>query len=283
MTGGAEQKAYVAGVFDRAAATYQQTGVRFFDLAGAALVAAAGLRPGQRVLDVGCGRGASLFPAGDAVTVAGAVAGIDLAPGMVAATAAEIKARSLRNVRVQVGDAEAPNFPDASFDAVLAGFVIFFLPDPAAAVRAYFRLLRPGGRVALSTFCEVTEQEQARMRKLLAAVAAHLPAPPPTSSEGPPPEQRFRTRQSVIDLLEAASFTEVTCTECTYQVEFTGSAQYWDWLWSGGLRGMLEQIPAARLEDARRGFLEAAEELRTPDGNITLPTSVRLTSARRPT
>ena len=98
---------------------------------------------GDRVLDVGCGRGAALFPAAEAVGVTGSVAGIDLVAAMVAATAADITRRGVANASVRVGDAESPEFPDRSFDAVLAGFVLFFLPDLAAALRACARLLRP--------------------------------------------------------------------------------------------------------------------------------------------
>src|SRR5262245_12377842 len=133
MPSSSDRKARVAGVFDRAAPTYDEVGVRFFEPAGADLVRAAELRRGDRVLDVGCGRGASLFPAAMTVAPEGAVVGIDLAPGMVAAVAEELQRRVLPHVTVGVGDAEAPEFPDRSFDAVLAGFVLFLLPDPVTA------------------------------------------------------------------------------------------------------------------------------------------------------
>jgi SAM-dependent methyltransferase len=92
---------------------------------------------------------------------------------------------------------------------VLAGFVIFFLPDPVAAVRAYARVLRPGGRLALSTCGEPTEQETMSVRKLSAALAAFLPARPPAAAGETPPEQRQRTRESIRDLLDAAGFTDL--------------------------------------------------------------------------
>src|SRR2546421_7994686 len=138
------------------------------------LVAAAGLRPGDRVLDVGSGRGANLFPAAAAVGPEGSVIGVDLAPGMVAQTAAEIERRGLTNARVRIGDAETPDFPEGGFDAVLAGLILYFLPDAPAAGRAYARLLRPCGRLALSTFQEMSPEGQARRQRIADGLRAPL-------------------------------------------------------------------------------------------------------------
>ncbi len=115
-------------VFEQAATSYDRTGVSFFGPFGAELVRRAGIRPGERVLDVGCGRGAVLFPAAQATGPTGQVTGIDLAPAMVALTAEEVTRAGLTHVDVRVGDAQQPDFPEGSFDAVLAGLVVFLLP-----------------------------------------------------------------------------------------------------------------------------------------------------------
>ena len=70
----------VAGVFDRAAPTYDNVGVEFIAAVGRTLVSDAGIRPGERVLDVGCGRGAVLIPAADAVGPERSVLGIGGGP-----------------------------------------------------------------------------------------------------------------------------------------------------------------------------------------------------------
>lgn len=273
-------KERIAGVFDRAAPTYERTGVAFFDPIGAALARFAEPRPGERLLDLGCGRGASLFPAAEAVGPTGTAVGIDLAPGMVAATAADARERGLDRVRVQVGDAEAPDFPDGSFDLLLSGLVIFFLPDPAAAVRAYARLLRPGGRLALSTFVELTDAEREWFQHLGGALGPYLPpAPPPTPGAAPPPEARFRTREAVAELLAGAGFTDVRFQEIEHRSEFARPEVFWDWLWSSGMRGLVERIPETD-RDAARDAVTAlvAEHLR----DLSWTTKVRLTLAHRP-
>ncbi|MEU8615659.1 methyltransferase domain-containing protein, partial [Actinoplanes sp. NPDC048791] len=96
------------GTFDAAAASYDSVGVDFFTPMGAELVRRAAIRPGEYVLDVGCGRGAVLLSAAAATGPTGRVVGIDLAPSMVELTAAATA--HLPGVTVQVGDAQQPAF-----------------------------------------------------------------------------------------------------------------------------------------------------------------------------
>ncbi len=277
----ARQKQQIAGVFDRAAPTYDRTGVEFFGAVAADLVAAAGLVPGQRVVDVGCGRGASLFLAAEAVGPTGHVVGVDLAPGMVAATAAEAQARGLRNVTVRLGDAADPGEPDEAVDVVLAGLVLFFLPDAAGAVREWHAELAPGGRLALSTFTEDTEADRTLAGVLSRALAGLVPDDPPASD--PPPESprtRFRTRESITGLLTGAGFTGLRFTERTYRLRFTDPAHFWRWLWSTGARAALERVPADRLPAAQAAVGDVAEAvLRDDEGELALHMAVRLTTA----
>jgi ubiquinone/menaquinone biosynthesis C-methylase UbiE len=276
-------KQRIAGVFDRAAPTYEQTGVLFFDPIGAVLAEHAALRPGERVLDVGCGRGASLLPAAESVGPSGAAVGIDLAPGMVEATAAEARRRGLTQVRVQVGDAEEPDFPDASFDAVLGGLVLFFLPDAPSAVRAYARLLRPGGRLVLSTFTEVTDADKEWFGHLGAVLGPYLPpSPEPKPDSPPPPEARLRTRESLVEVLAGGGFSDPRFTEIAHRTVFARPEQFWDWLWSAGMRGMMESIAPQARDDARAALTAlVAERLRAPDGTLGWTTSIRFTTAHR--
>lgn len=280
MTDSAAVKAQFVGIFDRASATYDQVGVDFFGPVAADLVAAAGLRPGQRVLDVGCGRGANLFAAAQAVGPAGRVTGTDLAPGMVAATRAEAQRRGLSHVEVRTGDAEAPDLPDGSLDAVLAGLVIFFLPDAPAAVRAYRRLLRPGGRLALSTFAAENDGDRTLTALVATALGPFLPPPPQPATPAPhDPRTSLRTRESLSELLTGAGFTDVRFVERGYPLRFADPQRYWEWLWSAGARAALEQVPPDRLDDARAALVAGLDAIRDPAGGFTLTLEVRLTTA----
>jgi ubiquinone/menaquinone biosynthesis C-methylase UbiE len=105
---------------------------------------AAHVSPGKRVLDVCCGPG--MLAAGALQCGAEAV-GLDFS-----GEAIELARRRVPNGRFQQGDAQALPFPEASFDAVLCGYGLMHLPEPAAALREMLRVLRSGGRAALSVW-----------------------------------------------------------------------------------------------------------------------------------
>jgi SAM-dependent methyltransferase len=116
-------------------------------MSGAAsnLVEAARPGPGERVLDVGCGTGIVARLAAERIGPAGAVVGLDPNPGMRA-----VAARRAPGIAWRDGTAEALPFADASFDVVLSQFALMFFADRAAAFREMRRVLRPGGRLAVS-------------------------------------------------------------------------------------------------------------------------------------
>ena len=152
MTGGGDDaKTWLAGVFDRAAPTYDRVGDAYHDYFGERLVELAGVADGDRVLDVACGRGASLVPAARRAGATGHVLGVDLSAEMVAAAAQELTAAGVRG-EARVMDAEHLDLVDAAYDVALCGFGVFFFPEPEAAMAEIFRVVRPGGVVALSTW-----------------------------------------------------------------------------------------------------------------------------------
>lgn len=143
----------VAQVFEMLAGVYDQSGVDFFQPVGARLVALLDQQPGERCLDIGCGRGAATLPLARAVTPAGQVDACDVAPAMVTATDAAAEAAGLDNVTARVADAAVlDTFPDAAYDVVSSSLVLFFLPEPAAVLRRWAGKLTPGGRIGLTTF-----------------------------------------------------------------------------------------------------------------------------------
>lgn len=264
----------VAAVFDRGADVYDQLGVDFFTPAARDLVDRAGVGAGERVLDVGTGRGAVLFAAAAAVGDSGHVVGIDLAPRMLELTGSQAAERRLHNVTAVLGDAERPDFPDGAFDAVLAGLVIFFLPDPAAALRRYAALLSPGGRIGFSTFAASDPVFEAAMRTFGRFVPGDVPAR--DERQGP-----FGSPDGIRDVVTANGFLAPGIDEAGYVSRFRDADHWLAWVWSHGGRSTLERVPPDRLEEATEAATAVFEAARTPEGSYAIETRIRFTVAQR--
>ena len=147
-----------AFTYNAAAEFYDASPLSFWDYFGRRTVELASLLVGSRALDVCCGAGASALPAAKAVGPTGAVIGVDLANELLQLARTKVLQRNLANIEFELGDMLAMRFPVASFDAVVCVFGIFFVPDMAKAVGELWSRIRPGGKLAVTTwgpnFCQ---------------------------------------------------------------------------------------------------------------------------------
>jgi ubiquinone/menaquinone biosynthesis C-methylase UbiE len=268
-----QPKARLAGIFDRASATYGQVGPNYFAYFGGRLVERAGLAPGMRVLDVACGRGAVLFPAAQAVGANGSVLGIDLSVGMVAAISTEITARGLSNASVQVMDAEQLAFPDATFDAVTCAFSLFFMAQDIA-LAGFRRVLRPGGRLALSTWAPASEspEEMARWswyEDLLRHYLSASPSAPISAGTA-----QMQTPEHLVARLIQTGFEQVEVQRDTATFAYTSPEDWWQERWSLFFRGALEGLSPSALAEFQAEALARAREMQAHDQLITQLTAL---------
>ncbi len=142
----------------------------------ARLVKHAGIRAGQKVLDVCCGTGVVSVTA---ARLGARVTALDLTPELLQ-RARENAAIGNVDVAWHEGDVEALPFGDASFDSVLSQFGHIFAPRPEVAIREMLRVLKPGGTIAFSTW-----PPELFVGRMFALAASYLPAPPP--GVAPPP------------------------------------------------------------------------------------------------
>ena len=104
--------------------------------------------PGMHVLDIATGTGLAAEAALGVIGAAGHVTAADLSPAMV--EKARQRLGNVKNVSLAVEDGQALSYPDESFDAVVCSLGLMFFPDPLRALAEFRRVLRPGGRAAIS-------------------------------------------------------------------------------------------------------------------------------------
>jgi len=267
----------VAQVFDTIAEVYDQTGVEFFRPVGERLVALLEPEPGERCLDVGCGRGAVTVPLARAVGPSGAVEAVDLSSAMIAATRAVAEAADLGTVTARVGDAaDLEGYDDGSFDIVASSLVLFFLPDPGRALRGWVERLRIGGRIGLTTFGPLgaaTEEIDALLERY---------APPglldPRTAGATSP---FASDAGMEGLLDEAGGRDVRTVVTPTVVEFPDVEAWHRFAMSTGQRAMLVRVP----EDDRPALLARIaailDHTREDGGPCRLVWQMRYTLGRR--
>ena len=273
---GEQVKQAIAGVFDRASDTYDRTGVEFFSIVGRTLVEQADVQPGDRVLELGCGRGAATMPAAERVGADGHVLALDLAPGMVSRLRADLEQAGLRQVTCRVGDAEAPDAEPGAWDVVLASLVLFFLPDHEQAMRSYRDLLRPGGRLAFSWFAV----DDDRWERVFEELVAELP-PSSRSARRPGQDGPFASADAMDAFLRDAGYNPVTEVR-PLTVRYPDDATWWSTMWSHGRCSTLERLQDEGLLDSTMARMrEHLDGVRTEDGALEWTGGMAYTVAAR--
>ena len=146
------EKAKAAAAYNLAADHYDANPLAFWARYGRRTVARLGLAPGAEVLDIGCGSGGAALPAAEIVGPRGHVIGVDLAERLLELGRAKAANRGLINVEFRLGDMAGLGFADGAFDAVISVFSIFFAADIAAQARELWRMVRPGGKLAITNW-----------------------------------------------------------------------------------------------------------------------------------
>ena len=247
-------------VFSEAASIYDRIGPPIFSHFGQRLVDVSEMPLGANVLDIASGRGAVLFAAAAKVGSSGRVMGIDFTAAMVSETAKDIESRKLANAEIRQMDAEQMEFDDAAFDYVTCGFAIWMFAEPARVLQEFYRVLRPGGQVALSTWAADNPSQtwcHEVLRPFVAASAFKLLATK---------DVRFDTPLQLETVLRQSGFADIQITVEEMEFVYRSEEQYWSSLWSSGLRRQLDKMTADLLEQAKSEVIRKFQGFKQPDG-----------------
>lgn len=156
--------------------------------------AIAALRPGETVVDLGAGGGFDCFLAAKQVGASGRVIGVDMTADMISKARANALKLDAKNVEFRLGEIEHLPVSDASVDVILSNCVINLSPDKAAVFRDAFRVLKPGGRLAISDVVATGAMPDTLSKEVAALTGCVSGA---------------ATKDAIEELLRAAGFEDV--------------------------------------------------------------------------
>jgi SAM-dependent methyltransferase len=243
------------------------------------MLEAAGLRPGERVLELACGAGRVGFEAAALVRPGGSVLCSDFSEAMVEAVEARIDRTGFENVETRVLDAERLDLDAESFDAVLCRFGYMLMGNPGRALAESCRVLRRGGHLTLAVWG--APERNPWLTAVTDATMERLGAPPP-EPDAPGPfalADIGRLRQSI----ERAGFDDIAVEAIETEQPYDSLEGWWDRLRevSGPLAALLDALPGDDAAAIKAAALAAAERYVEPGGEVVFPASVLGASARR--
>ncbi|MGC8524804.1 MAG: class I SAM-dependent methyltransferase [Acidibrevibacterium sp.] len=246
------------------------------------LLSEAAPRPGEQVLEIGCGTGATTLRLAAAVGATGGVLGVDISAPMLALAEKRLAEAGAAQAKLLVADAQIHPFPAATFALALSRFGVMFFADPIAAFRNIAAALAPGGRLVFAAWAGIEANPHWEIPYAIARRHLGPPKPRPPRSPGP---LAFSDADYVRDILAAADFEAITVAPVAVTLAGRGAAEEAELATLFGPSGAL--VEEKRPDDALRATLRdemAAAFARfptLPDGGLALPATVMMASARR--
>lgn len=209
-----------------------------------------------RLLDVACGTGNAALALAEGLPRA-TITGIDFAPAMLAQARAKAAAAQLANVEFREMDMQQLALPP-EFDGAVCAFGLFFVDDLERQLRQIAATVKPGGQVLVS--CFGAGSFSPCIDRFLDRIVAYGIVPPPLRW------LRMATEEQCLALFQSAGLTDVRIRRIDLGSCLEQPEAWWEMVWNGGFRGLVEQLSPAALESFRRAHLAEVEALRAADG-----------------
>jgi len=253
-------KAKAAAAYNAAADYFDHPISSFWHRFGRQTVDPLGLRRGDAVLDVCCGSGGSAIPAAEAVGPRGKVIAIDLAERLIALAEAKARKKGLGNIEFKASDMLALGYADATFDAVICVFGIFFVPDMVAATKELWRMVKPNGRLAITTWGpDLFEPANSAFWEAIREERPDL-------LKGFNPWERISTPAGLRAMLAEAGVADVEIVAEAGSHPISSPEDWWLVAMGSGYRGTLAQLDVptlGRVRDRNLALLSKCDAITT--------------------
>jgi SAM-dependent methyltransferase len=224
---------------------------------------------GQTVLELAAGTGETGFAAAERLGPGGRLICSDFAFGMIQAAQRRAEHLGLQNVEFRIMDAEHMDLDDNSVDGVLCRFGYMLMSDPAAALAETRRVLRPGGRLALSVWGDPPRNPWALLGGGALVQHGHMPMPSPDE----PGIFAMANEERIEQLVTGAGFATPEIEEVPVEWHFDDFEGYWNFLGdlAGGIAMVLATLTDEQRAQVRDTIEQNAQAFRQDDGGYVLP------------
>ena len=249
-----EAKIKARDTYNAAADCFDDSPLAFWAKYGRKTVERLSLRPGSRVLDVACGTGASAIPAAEIIGTGGEVIGIDISENMIELARKKAGELNLDNTEFVLGDMSRLPYEDESFDAVVCVFGIFFVPDMEKQVNELWRVVKPGGKLSVTTWGEnFFEPVYGYWKEVIKVVRPKL-------FTAFNPWDRISRPESLRALMEDGGTQNIEVVSEDGKQILGSSEDWWTIALGSGLRWTIDRLAQDEVERVRESNLRWIEE-----------------------
>jgi ubiquinone/menaquinone biosynthesis C-methylase UbiE len=270
-----DNKESVIRTFDASAEKFDEIGTPFFKSFGKSLANFSEIRQGDIVLDIACGKGSASFPMLETLNGSGKLMAIDISFKMIGECQKKINTIAFTNIEFIVMDAEDLQFADNTFDKVVCGFGLFFLPDIEKGLSEIRRVLKPNG---LLTFSSWNNDYQLKWyNEIISKYIPELLFKKETSEEKIA-EQDFRTVDGIEKILKLSSFLKVQIVTENIDCLYNHAEEWIETRWHTAHRMLFEQLDAEQYKHLLEELRDQIQHYKE-DNKIKITMSAFLTKA----